>query len=189
VGDEVEALNNIFSAYGAVFSLALIIVVVLLLGWLLTLQMRLNKMSNHYRRLISAGRGGRNLEEILESQMDGWQEIDQKMDRVMEAARRVESDYRQAIQHVGILRFNPFSDTGGDQSFCVAMLNGDGSGVVLTSIYNRNNCRVYAKPVENGQCRYQMSAEEVEALRLALNGDDRAPEGKGRAAAAHSRVG
>ena len=74
----------------------------------------------------------------------------------------------RAVQLVGIVRFDAFEDLGGMLSFAVALLDREGSGVVLSSINGRNETRIYAKPVENGGSRINLSGEEEEAIRRAL---------------------
>ena len=74
----------------------------------------------------------------------------------------------RAVQLVGIVRFDAFEDLGGMLSFAVAMLDREGSGVVLSSINGRNETRIYAKPVEHGGSRINLSGEEEEAIRRAL---------------------
>jgi hypothetical protein len=67
-----------------------------------------------------------------------------------------------------MVRFNPFSDTGGDQSFVIALLDGKNNGVVFSSLYTRGQPLVYAKPIEAGASRYQLSKEEADALARAI---------------------
>ena len=69
-----------------------------------------------------------------------------------------------ALQHVGVVRFNPYHDTGGDYSFAVALLDATGTGVVLTGLYHRDRCRVYAKPVSRWQSGYELIDEERQAI-------------------------
>jgi len=72
------------------------------------------------------------------------------------------------IQRIGLVRFNPFAETGGDQSFCLAILDGQGSGLVITSLHSRDTTRVYAKPVKRGKASgYELSAEEKRAIKNA----------------------
>jgi len=54
-------------------------------------------------------------------------------------------------QKVSLNRFNPFSDVGGDQSFIFVMLDNTDSGVIITSLHNRNNTRIYAKQIKKGK--------------------------------------
>jgi len=71
------------------------------------------------------------------------------------------------IQKVGIIRFNPFSEIGGDQSFSVALLDGNDDGIVLTSFYTREGNRVYGKPIKQGESQYALSKEEIKAIEMA----------------------
>ena len=72
-----------------------------------------------------------------------------------------------SLQHVGVVRFNPYHDTGGDYSFAVALLDASGSGVLLTGMYHRDQCRVYAKQVRGWDSEYTLSGEEREAIEQA----------------------
>lgn len=73
------------------------------------------------------------------------------------------------MQKVGILRYNPYGDTGGDQSFSVALLDGKGNGVLLTSLHTRSGTRVYAKEIIEGKSKLQLAKEEKEVLTQALD--------------------
>lgn len=73
-----------------------------------------------------------------------------------------------SLQKVSMVRFNPFGDVGGDQSFSLAMLDGHNSGLILTSIHGRGGTRVYAKPIDLGKSKYSLSAEEKKALSQAI---------------------
>jgi len=69
-----------------------------------------------------------------------------------------------------VVRFNPFSGVGSDQSFSIALLDSNDNGVVITSLYTRNENRVYAKPLKAGRSEYLLSAEEKNAIEKAKNG-------------------
>jgi hypothetical protein len=91
------------------------------------------------------------------------------------AVQRVESEQQRlaaimpsAIRHVGLVRFSPFHDTGGDQSFALALLDGQGDGVVVTGLHSRHDSRLYAKPIESGSSTYSLTPEEREAMERAL---------------------
>jgi hypothetical protein len=91
--------------------------------------------------------------------------------RIGDVAKRVEDlevVARLAVQRVGLVRFDAFEDMGGQLSFSAAMLDGEGDGIVLTSINGRQETRIYAKPIERGGSRYHLSDEEREAIRRAL---------------------
>jgi hypothetical protein len=77
---------------------------------------------------------------------------------------------RRAVTRVGLVRFDAFEDMGGHLSFCAALLDIDGNGVVLTAINGRTETRTYAKPVTGGASKYHLSEEESEAIRRAVSG-------------------
>ncbi len=73
------------------------------------------------------------------------------------------------FHRLGFLRYNPFSDTGGDQSFCLCLLDGQGSGVVISSLHSRDQTRIYAKRIEKGASRgYTLSKEERAVIQEAI---------------------
>jgi len=71
------------------------------------------------------------------------------------------------LQKVAMIRFNPFNETGGNQSFSVAILDGNDCGIVISSLFSRNENRVYGKPIKNGVSEFPLTDEEKEAIRLA----------------------
>ena len=77
---------------------------------------------------------------------------------------------RRAIQRVGLVRFNPFEDTGGNQSFALALPDAAGDGFIVSSLHSRTGTRVYAKAIADGRSDGALSEEESEALRRALTG-------------------
>jgi hypothetical protein len=83
----------------------------------------------------------------------------------------VESRATVAVQRVGIVRFNPFEDTGGQQSFALALLDSRGSGFVVSSLHSRQATRVYLKQLAGGKSDLELSGEESEAIRRALASD------------------
>jgi len=72
------------------------------------------------------------------------------------------------LQKVGVVRFNPFGDVGGDQSFSVALLNFENSGIVITSLYSREGNKVYSKPILGGISKHHLAEEEKEAIEKAI---------------------
>ncbi len=95
-------------------------------------------------------------------------------DRTLELERRLDQTEQRlsgAVRHVKVLRFNPFRDTGGDQSFVIALLDDAGTGVVITGLHSRTETRIYAKQVNAGGSEYPLSDEEVAAIRAAVGPD------------------
>jgi len=105
----------------------------------------------------------KNFEEILAY----FQNLEKNFERLSEDLEKLKKESKFSIQKVGIVRFNPFSDIGGDQSFSIALLNGNGNGIVITSLYSRGGNRIFAKPIEKGNSKYPLSTEEKEAIKRA----------------------
>jgi hypothetical protein len=82
----------------------------------------------------------------------------------------LETQLSACVQHIGIVRFNPFADTGGDQSFALALADAQGDGLVLSSLHARGLTRIYAKPLQQWASPYQLTDEEDQAIRQAQAG-------------------
>jgi len=80
---------------------------------------------------------------------------------------RQENENRLDIQKMGLVKFNPFEETGGDYSFSLTLLDGYDSGVVITSLHTRQGTRTYLKEINKGKSKMNLSKEEKEALTLA----------------------
>ncbi|MCJ7827770.1 DUF4446 family protein, partial [Patescibacteria group bacterium] len=78
---------------------------------------------------------------------------------------KMEVDIIHHLQKVGTVRFNPFAETGGNQSFCLALLDLENSGIVISSLHSRESTRIYAKPVQKGKKQdFAFSEEEQRAI-------------------------
>ena len=94
--------------------------------------------------------------------------IETKLEEIEPRFKMVEEISKISIQKVGFLRFNPFQDTGGDNSFVLAMLDQKNDGIILSSLYTRGGVRVYGKQIQNGQSKHQLSEEEKRVIREAV---------------------
>src|SRR3954452_6147717 len=80
----------------------------------------------------------------------------------------VEARSAVSVQRIGVVRFNPFEDTGGKQSFAIALLDSRGTGVAISSLHARQATRVYLKQISAGRSDIELSDEETEAIKRAL---------------------
>lgn len=142
----------------------------MLLALVLAVAVQGRRISRLRRRLdgITRGAEGRNLEAILEAHLDKVFAVARELDELAARSAVLEADGKRAIQRVGLVRFNPFEDTGGNQSFALALTDAAGDGFVVSSLHARTGTRVYAKAVTAGRSDAALSAEETEALRLAM---------------------
>ena len=96
------------------------------------------------------------------------QELETKLGQTAKELGDFKQEMRRAITKIGIKRFNPFKEIGGDQSFSVALLDEEHNGVIITSYYGRELNRVYAKAVRKGASEHELSEEEKEAISQAI---------------------
>ena len=135
--------------------------------WLIILTVITVRMVRHYRRLTGqTTKTG--LKEILDSILDVQSRIQREYAHHGKEINELQRTSVTHVQRLGIVRFNPFSDTGGNQSFCLALLDGHDNGIVISSLHSRDQTRVYAKAIKEGKTEgQQLSKDEKEAIRLA----------------------
>ena len=146
-------------------TLVLILLAVLAI-WLIAVSAVLYKIFALFNKL---GRGvevvdlKKTLEKILSEEAKNESDI-----RLLEKrAQSIETDGLSHVQKVGLIRFNPFKELGGDHSFSLAILNGQDSGVVITGLHTRERTRVYMKDIKNGKSQSDLSLEEKKAVMTA----------------------
>jgi len=150
--------------------LLLFIIIGIFFAWLIFLTILLCKTVRHYRYLISKVKKG-DLKSVLEEILKKVQKQAKQIESLDQKTLEVEEKSLKYLQRVGFVRFNPFSDTGGDQSFCLSLLDNEENGIVLSSFHSRGQTRVYAKVVKKGKGKeFELSKEEVETIKKAKKG-------------------
>jgi hypothetical protein len=131
------------------------------LGFVLSLLLfvRLRRLTRQYR-LGSEAAGGLEL-------LGDLRRIESELAMMAERFEKLEAQGRLAVQRVGVVRYNPFEDTGSNQSFALALLDGHANGLVLSSLHSRQQTRIFVKPIVGGRSETALSGEETEALRKA----------------------
>jgi hypothetical protein len=147
----------------------IIIVFVVITLWSVFLTYNVIKMMRHYDRLIKTT-SKNTLKEILEVLMHEDKNLSENQMKLEKQLSTLEHNAEFHIQRIGLVRFNPFSDTGGSQSFTIALLDGKDNGIVMTSLYARTGNRWYVKHVKGGKGDgLELSKEEQTALTKAKN--------------------
>lgn len=140
-----------------------IFLLILVILWLLVAVRRLQKRQN---TLFAEGDDTVSIENILQRHSEEIIGIDKEIQELFEISNRLHQLAQKSVHHVGFIRFNPFKDVGGNQSFSLALLDGKDNGVVVSSLHTREGSRVYAKPVMNSQSPIPLTEEEVQAIEL-----------------------
>jgi hypothetical protein len=134
--------------------------------WLSILTFLIFKQRNFFKELFPKdnSRDIRNkFKEVLES-ISGFEKNIQMLDNRLTGFKK---ESLSNIQKLAVLKYNPYNDTGGDQSFSLAMLNGKMDGVVITSLHSRSGTRIYLKSIKTGKSELELSKEEARVLRQA----------------------
>ncbi|HEY3728590.1 MAG TPA: DUF4446 family protein [Solirubrobacteraceae bacterium] len=113
------------------------------------------------------------LQSQFEALNDYVQDVGDRLEARMETA---EHRLDGAIAYRALIRYDAYGEMSGRQSTSIALLDASRSGVVLSSIHHREQARLYAKQVNSGRGELELSPEENEAIRLALEGDRAVPE-------------
>jgi hypothetical protein len=135
--------------------------------WLIINTLSLRKLRSNYFTLTQGGTK-KNLDDILSAVVTDIKGSQKDLARLAERADQLEKNEQFHIQKIGLLRFNPFKDTGGDQSFILSLVDAHDTGVVITALYSRTGTRWYTKKVHRGKgTELELSEEEKKAIKLA----------------------
>lgn len=144
-----------------------IILIIALVAWNIVLTLLFLQYYLYYSRINKNGKKEL-LPKILDEIIANQNKLKGRLDEITQAFVKIEKEGLLHIQKVGLLRFNPFKDTGGDQSFILALVDAQDTGVIISSLHTRSGARWYAKHVINGKGgEYALSAEEEQALKKA----------------------
>jgi hypothetical protein len=162
-----DDLNQLVTPSIGAIIFALGIVVIGLLVIVLVLIRRVSKLDGRIANL-TAGGDGTSLESTLEAHIDKVYAVAREVDELEGRTAVLERLQPDAFQRLGLVRYNPFEDTGGNQSFALALLDQHGDGFIVSSLHTRTATRVYGKAITGGKADGALSDEEAEALRIAL---------------------
>lgn len=157
--------------WAAEYSGALTIGLVLLLAVVAVIFLRLNahlqRLIRRYTQLMK-GVDASNLETLIAKQVELTREQEARLSELACACDKLAVMAKKGLQRVGLVRFNAFEGVGGNQSFSLALLDAEGNGFVLSSLFGRSESALYCKAVENGHPVLAASREEEEAIAQAL---------------------
>lgn len=139
--------------------------VIFLLFLLLIIMVQFGRLKKRYNRFTGGKKEPEhNLEEQMISYMDQVKEVDLKYGRVVDSINDLKEVVSGCAQKIGIVRYNPYEEMGGNLSFAVAILDEKNNGIVLNGIHSRTGTFTYAKPIESGVSTYVLCEEEMQAI-------------------------
>ena len=150
--------------------IGLAVAVVILFILCIVLFVKFSGQKKKYDYFMGANRRpSANLEMKIQDYYETSKRIEEKYSKLLDMVTDMDKTDKTKIQKVGLIRYNPFDEMGGNLCFALALLDGYDNGVVLNGIHSRTGSFTYAKPIEMGVSTYMLSEEEIKAVEMAKN--------------------
>ena len=157
-----QTILILFAALAAAIFILFILCIVLFV--------KLNGQKKRYDYFMGSNRRPtHNLEMKIEEYFETSKKIESQYSKLLDMVTDMDKTDKSKIQKVGLIRYNPFDEMGGNLCFALALLDGNDNGVVLNGIHSRTGSFTYAKPIEMGVSTYMLSEEELKAVEVAKN--------------------
>ena len=162
-------INNILLNNMIFIIPSLIFVIIVLLVFLIVMGVKNSNFKKRVGKFLGSSGDRHNIEAMLNSYLHQVKTIGDTHEQLLNDINDINHRMVNCVQKVGLVRYNPFDDVGGDLSFTLALLNEDNDGVVINNLYARDNCYTYAKPVKDGNAvAVKFSDEEAQAVKEAI---------------------
>ena len=153
--------------YDTYFILGLSAFCLILFVYAIVLSCKLAKISKSRSTKLAEGQVG-DIADCLTDHADTLTRLGSQIEKISSSQVELGNDLQKCLRKIGIVRFNAFDDVGGEQSFALALLDASKSGVIISNLYGRQDSRLYAKSIVNGNGERTLSDEERNALEKAL---------------------
>ena len=163
-----ENVLNILTQYSTYITIGLIVLVLIQFILLIVALRSLSKVENKFRKIMR-GVNNKNLEEALNDNLDNIGKALEQSELAINECKAISEEMKGCVNKIAIMRYKAFEDVGSDLSFSVAILDSFNDGVIITGIYSRHDSTTYAKPIDKGISRYDLSEEEIHVLNEAIN--------------------
>jgi hypothetical protein len=135
--------------------------------WLLALTVFVVLQTRFFNSLARDEKG-KGLKKVLERILKEEKKVKKEFSDLSKELANYKEEGKEHVQKIGLVRFNPFKELGGDHSFSLAVLDGNENGIVITGLHTRERTRVYSKEIVKGKSKIELSKEEKKALEEAL---------------------
>ncbi len=163
-----DSIINIINEYSIFIMIGLAIITLLLFIITTILLASVNKLEKKYRKMMR-GVNNKDLEQMINDNLDNIEKALNKSQEAINECKNVSKELKGCVNKIAIMRYKAFEDVGSDLSFSVAILDSYNDGVIITGIYSRHDSTTYAKPIDKGISRYDLSEEELHVLNEAIN--------------------
>ncbi len=138
------------------------------LFWIIILQIQLSKLKKKNKAFFAES-SVKNIEELILAHSKNLKLLDKDIQELYNISNQINNLAGRGLHKFALIRFNPFKDVGGDQSFSLALLNGKNDGITISSLFTREGARIYSKSIIGGVSqKHPLTEEEKEAIALAI---------------------
>ena len=127
------------------------------------------KTKNKYEKLAIKLGKGENISDVLKNYITKVNDLDKKDDQIIDYCNKINEEINKSVKKIGLVKYNLYNTTKHNLSFALAMLDNKNNGIIINSIYGVDYSNVYSKLIINGKAKEKLSAEEEEALNIAIN--------------------
>ena len=129
------------------------------------------KLKTLKRRIdsLSRGKDTESLEDIILNFFERVESLEEGEEMTRAALSAIKDNLKITYQKKGLVKYDAFREMSGALSYSLALLDKENNGVLISSMYSREGCYTYAKDIKNGECKINLSEEEAEALKQAVN--------------------
>lgn len=145
----------------SVICVILAVLVITVLCKLKTLKRRIDSLSR--------GKDTESLEDIILNFFERVESLEEGEEMTRAALNAIKDNLKITYQKKGLVKYDAFREMSGALSYSLALLDKENNGVLISSMYSREGCYTYAKDIKNGECKINLSEEEAEALKQAVN--------------------
>lgn len=157
-----EQMNIIFNTYLTVVLAVLLVLSIIALGMCFSLSSRLKALQKKYD-FFTQGKEA-NIDEVLTSTLNELQATRTELAALQDKHVRLKLQVQNCLQNVKLVRYDAFDAMGGKMSYSLLLTDANNKGIILTSIYGREESRSFAKDIDNGKSSYVLSDEEKQLL-------------------------
>ena len=151
----------------AIILIVMFILIVVLFFMVINANMKYIRLKASYTSFMK-GKDGKTLEESIFERFDELDEVTKMALKNRQEIRNLQEDLLKKIKKVGILRYDAFSEMGGNLSFALTLLDGNNNGYIINSMHSREGCYNYIKEIVKGESYIELSEEEAESLDRAI---------------------
>jgi len=125
------------------------------------------ELNKRYLAFMGKLSNGENVEGMMQEYLNIVNEVSKRSKDNEIEIKNIKEKMKKCLQKVGLIRYNAYHDTGSDLSFTMALMDEEENGVVVNGLYSRESSSIFAKPLAKGETKYNLSAEEIQAIDIA----------------------